>query len=43
MGKEGVVIGYHAVEDLLKSGVTIGKVYVNSKADILKGYGGAEY
>ncbi len=36
MGKEGVVIGYHAVEDLLKSGVTIGKVYVNSKADSQK-------
>ena len=36
MGKEGVVIGYHAVEDLLKSGVTIGKVYVNSKSDSQK-------
>jgi 23S rRNA (guanosine2251-2'-O)-methyltransferase len=33
MSKEGVVIGYHAVEELLISGVTIGKVYVNSHAD----------
>ena len=33
MSREGVVIGYHAVEELLQSGVTIGKVYINSKAD----------
>ncbi|MDA8886157.1 23S rRNA (guanosine(2251)-2'-O)-methyltransferase RlmB [Bacteroidia bacterium] len=33
MSREGVVIGYHAVEELLQSGVTIGKVYVNSQAD----------
>ena len=43
MSKDGVVIGFHAVEELLERGVTVGKVYVNSKADILKGYGGAEY
>lgn len=33
MSKEGIVIGFHAVEDLLNSGVTIGKVYVNNQAD----------
>jgi 23S rRNA (guanosine2251-2'-O)-methyltransferase len=33
MSKEGLVIGYHAVEELLRSGVTIGKVYINAKAD----------
>ena len=33
MGKEAIVIGYHAVEDLLRSGETIGKVYVNNQAD----------
>jgi 23S rRNA (guanosine2251-2'-O)-methyltransferase len=33
MSREGVVIGYHAVEELLQSGVTIGKVYVNNQAD----------
>lgn len=33
MGREGVVIGFHAVEDLLKSGVTIGKVFVNHQGD----------
>jgi len=33
MGREGVIIGFHAVEELLQSGVTIGKVYVNNRAD----------
>ena len=33
MSKEGIIIGYHAVEELLQSGVTIGKVYINAKAD----------
>ena len=33
MSKDGVVIGFHAVEELLESGVTVGKVYVNSQAD----------
>ncbi|MFT6112975.1 MAG: 23S rRNA (guanosine2251-2'-O)-methyltransferase [Bacteroidia bacterium] len=33
MSKEAIVIGYHAVEELLQSGVTIGKVYVNNQAD----------
>lgn len=33
MAREGVVVGFHAVEDLLESGVTIGKVFVNSNAD----------
>lgn len=33
MSKEGIVIGFHAVEDLLNSGVTVGKVYVNNQAD----------
>lgn len=33
MSKEGIVIGFHAVEDLLNSGATIGKVYVNNQAD----------
>ncbi len=33
MSREGVVIGFHAVEELLQSGVTIGKVYVNIHAD----------
>ena len=33
MSKEGIVIGYHAVEELLQSGTTIGKVYVNNQAD----------
>ncbi|MFB1003316.1 MAG: RNA methyltransferase substrate-binding domain-containing protein, partial [Bacteroidia bacterium] len=36
MSKEGIVIGFHAVEDLLNSGVTIGKVYVNNQADTRK-------
>ena len=31
MSKEGIIIGYHAVEELLQSGVTIGKVYINEK------------
>jgi 23S rRNA (guanosine2251-2'-O)-methyltransferase len=33
MSKEGIIIGYHAVEELLQSRVTIGKVYINAKAD----------
>ena len=33
MNKESVVIGYHAVEDLLRSGETVGRVYVNTQAD----------
>ena len=33
MGREGVIIGFHAVEELLQSGVTIGKIYINAKAD----------
>lgn len=33
MAREGLVIGFHAVEDLLNSGVTVGKVFVNAKAD----------
>lgn len=33
MSREGVIIGFHAVEELLQSGVTIGKIYVNAKAD----------
>jgi 23S rRNA (guanosine2251-2'-O)-methyltransferase len=33
MGKSGIVIGFHAVEDLLKTDRTIGKVYVNTAAD----------
>lgn len=28
-----LVIGFHAVEDLLQSDITVGKVYVNAKAD----------
>ena len=36
MSKEGIIIGYHAVEELLQSGVTIGKVYINAKADMHK-------
>ena len=33
MSREGIIIGFHAVEDLLNSDVTIGKVYVNNQAD----------
>ena len=33
MSKSGVVIGFHAVEDLLHTDRTIGKVYVNTTAD----------
>lgn len=33
MSRESVVIGYHAVEELLRSGETIGRVYVNAQAD----------
>ena len=33
MSREGVIIGFHAVEELLNSDVTIGKVYVNNQAD----------
>ena len=33
MSREGIIIGFHAVEELLHSDVTIGKVYVNSQAD----------
>ena len=33
MSREGIIIGFHAVEELLNSVVTIGKVYVNSQAD----------
>ena len=33
MSREGIIIGFHAVEELLNSDVTIGKVYVNNQAD----------
>lgn len=33
MSREGIIIGFHAVEELLLSDVTIGKVYVNNQAD----------
>lgn len=33
MRREGIIIGFHAVEELLHSDVTIGKVYVNNQAD----------
>ena len=33
MSREGIIIGFHAVEELLHSDVTIGKVYVNNQAD----------
>lgn len=33
MSRSGVVIGFHAVEDLLQSDKTVGKVYVNTAAD----------
>ena len=33
MSREGFIIGFHAVEELLHSDVTIGKVYVNNQAD----------
>ena len=33
MIREGIIIGFHAVEELLHSDVTIGKVYVNNQAD----------
>ena len=33
MRREGIIIGFHAVEELLNSDVTIGKVYVNNQAD----------
>jgi 23S rRNA (guanosine2251-2'-O)-methyltransferase len=33
MSREGIIIGFHAVEELLNSVVTIGKVYVNNQAD----------
>lgn len=33
MSREGIIIGFHAVEELLNSDVTIGKVYINSQAD----------
>lgn len=31
--KSGLVIGFHAVEELLESDTTIGKIYINSAAD----------
>jgi 23S rRNA (guanosine2251-2'-O)-methyltransferase len=33
MSREGIIIGFHAVEELLNSDVTIGKLYVNNQAD----------
>ena len=33
MSREGIIIGFHAVEELLHGDVTIGKVYVNNQAD----------
>ena len=33
MSREGIIIGFHGVEELLHSDVTIGKVYVNNQAD----------
>lgn len=33
MNKEAIIVGFHAVEELLQSGVTVGKVYVNKNAD----------
>lgn len=33
MSRSGIVIGFHAVEDLLNSDKTVGKVYVNTAAD----------
>ena len=33
MSREGIIIGFHAVEELLLSDVTIGKMYVNNQAD----------
>ena len=33
MSREGIIIGFHAIEELLNSDVTIGKVYVNNQAD----------
>lgn len=33
MSRGGIIIGFHAVEELLHSDVTIGKVYVNNQAD----------
>ena len=36
MDKSAVVIGFHAVEDLLNSGQTVAKVYVNKAADSRK-------
>lgn len=33
MSREGIIIGFHAVEELLNCDVTIGKVYVNNQAD----------
>ena len=33
MSKSGIIIGFHAVEDLLNSNTTVGKVYVNTNAD----------
>lgn len=33
MNKEAIIVGFHAVEELLHSGVTVGKVYVNKNAD----------
>jgi 23S rRNA (guanosine2251-2'-O)-methyltransferase len=33
MSREGIIIGFHAVEELLNSDVTISKVYVNNQAD----------
>ncbi len=33
MGKSGLVIGFHAVEELLESDITVAKVYINKSAD----------
>ncbi len=33
MSRQGIVIGFHAVEDLLNSSETVGKVFVNTSAD----------
>ena len=33
MNKEAIIVGFHAVEELLQSGVTVGKVYINKNAD----------
>ncbi len=38
MSREGIIIGFHAVEELLLSDVTIGKVYVNNQADKQKNW-----